>query len=298
VIRARPRKNFTVLSNELLQNRKLSFAAQGLLTHLLSLPEGWNINAQRLATDALEGRDAIRRLLKELEDKGYYRVIRRQAGGGRWETLTEVYPEPHRGLETQASAVQASVHQGSDDQASAVQALKKEPIESTNTKNLKPKTKDQDLKTALPLRGKVGAEPGAVVKSSSPRNNKQLADHFVEDCLRRARKDYGARPTGSCNRIAMAANIKRIRAQYELSAADIEQMMELYIQMPDLWNPGTHPGMDFVSGGTIARLRNNLQPQEVVASVPTTSGPTLAERRMREAIESLRAQEGSASGGR
>jgi hypothetical protein len=185
------------------------------------------------------------------------------------------------------------VHQGSDDQA-----LKKEPIESTNTKNLKPKTKDQDLKTALPLQGKVGVQSGAVVKSSSPRNNKQLADHFVEDCLRRARKDYGARPTGSCNRIAMAANIKRIRAQYELSAADIEQMMELYIQMPDLWNPRTHPGMDFVSAGTIARLRNNLQPQEVVASVPTTSGPTLAERMQLQAIAALRAKEGSVSVGR
>lgn len=64
-------KDFTVMSNYHLQDKKISLNAKGLLSYMLSLPDDWDYSLRGLCAICLEGEKAIRNTLKELEDKGY-----------------------------------------------------------------------------------------------------------------------------------------------------------------------------------------------------------------------------------
>lgn len=85
IVRApRPQGGFTVLRNETLSDRRLSWAARGLLVYLLSKPDHWRVLPAHLVTETAEarvssGRDAVYALLGELEAAGY--IVRVQARG-------------------------------------------------------------------------------------------------------------------------------------------------------------------------------------------------------------------------
>ena len=64
-------RDFTIMSNHHLKNRTLSLKAKGLLSYMLSLPEDWNYTIGGLTVVCMEGRDAIREAVKELERQGY-----------------------------------------------------------------------------------------------------------------------------------------------------------------------------------------------------------------------------------
>ena len=68
---ARPTTQYLVVANAVVCDRRLSFAATGLLVHLLSKPDHWQVSVANLSNEALEGRDKIRKLLGELIDAGY-----------------------------------------------------------------------------------------------------------------------------------------------------------------------------------------------------------------------------------
>ncbi|QFT55599.1 helix-turn-helix domain-containing protein [Microbulbifer sp. THAF38] len=79
---ARPSSNYLVVANSVVCDRRISFAASGLLLHLLSKPDDWEVSAAALAREAQEGRDRIYKLLNELIDAGYCeRIVRRSDGG-------------------------------------------------------------------------------------------------------------------------------------------------------------------------------------------------------------------------
>ena len=76
VFRVERTQNYTVMSNYHLRDRRLSLKAKGLLSLMLSLPEDWDYTLSGLARISLEGKDAIRAAVVELEQAGY--VQRRQ----------------------------------------------------------------------------------------------------------------------------------------------------------------------------------------------------------------------------
>lgn len=76
VFRVERTQNYTVMSNYHLRDRRLSLKAKGLLSLMLSLPEDWDYTLAGLARISLEGKDAIRAAVVELEQAGY--VQRRQ----------------------------------------------------------------------------------------------------------------------------------------------------------------------------------------------------------------------------
>lgn len=76
VFRVERTQNYTVMSNYHLRDKKLSLKAKGLLSLMLSLPEDWDYTLAGLARISLEGKDAIRAAVVELERAGY--VQRRQ----------------------------------------------------------------------------------------------------------------------------------------------------------------------------------------------------------------------------
>jgi hypothetical protein len=118
----RPESHFTILSNDLLRCRTLSLRARGLLAMLLSYPDNWRTSAENLAKVCVEGRDAIRSALAELEAAGYIRRQKTQDEEGRWSTATIVYDTP------QPSPGSSTIHPqpATDNQASETQASKEE----------------------------------------------------------------------------------------------------------------------------------------------------------------------------
>ena len=71
VFRVEKTRDFTVMSNHHLRNNNMSLRAKGLLSLMLSLPEDWDYTLKGLARISLEGVDAIRTVIRELEDLGY-----------------------------------------------------------------------------------------------------------------------------------------------------------------------------------------------------------------------------------
>lgn len=96
-IRRGPRlaDNFTVISNAVINDDRLSFRAKGLLIMLLSKPDDWHIRSEWIARHSpKEGRDAIRTAMRELAEVGYLVVEKFQDERGRWITIQTIYEEP------------------------------------------------------------------------------------------------------------------------------------------------------------------------------------------------------------
>ncbi|GAA1384029.1 hypothetical protein GCM10009639_05100 [Kitasatospora putterlickiae] len=87
-------RNFTVLPNSVLQYRKLSYTARGLLADLLSRPDGWREDGRHMADTSPQGRGAVRRALKELTDASYYRVEKVRLPDGTLRSEAHVYDTP------------------------------------------------------------------------------------------------------------------------------------------------------------------------------------------------------------
>ncbi len=73
VFRVERTKDYTVMSNYHLKDKRLSLKAKGLLSQILSLPEDWDYTLSGLASINLESKDAIRSAVQELEKAGYIR---------------------------------------------------------------------------------------------------------------------------------------------------------------------------------------------------------------------------------
>ncbi len=74
VFRIEKTRDYTVMSNHHLRNEDLSLKAKGLLSLMLSLPEGWDYTTKGLARICKDGIDSICAGVRELEEHGY--VIR------------------------------------------------------------------------------------------------------------------------------------------------------------------------------------------------------------------------------
>lgn len=71
VFRVEKTKDFTVMSNHHLRDKRLTLKAKGLLSQMLSLPEDWDYTLAGLAYINRESKDAIRSAVEELEKTGY-----------------------------------------------------------------------------------------------------------------------------------------------------------------------------------------------------------------------------------
>lgn len=82
VFRIEKNKNYTVMANYHLRDISLSLKAKGLLSLMLSLPEGWDYTTKGLACICKDGADSIYSTVKELENAGYVqrRRLRNELG--------------------------------------------------------------------------------------------------------------------------------------------------------------------------------------------------------------------------
>ncbi|WP_329131288.1 hypothetical protein OG552_09755 [Streptomyces sp. NBC_01476] len=94
--RSRQARGFTVLPNALLQDRRLSYTARGLLVDLLSRPHGWSEDGRRMADSSPQGRLTVAKALRELAAFGYYRVDKVRRADGTFLSETHVYDLPQQ----------------------------------------------------------------------------------------------------------------------------------------------------------------------------------------------------------
>jgi hypothetical protein len=89
IIRREHRRNYTVVSNEVIEDGRLSYDALGLLTFLLSRPDDWEVHVNHLRRRGGLGRDKMNGIVAQLQEGGYlrYELSRNDRGvltGGRW----------------------------------------------------------------------------------------------------------------------------------------------------------------------------------------------------------------------
>ncbi|MFJ5117902.1 helix-turn-helix domain-containing protein [Kitasatospora sp. NPDC088548] len=90
---------YTILDNgHVVRKHSLSWAARGLLSYLLSLPDGAREDVRTLAAKSVEGRTTVSRALRELEQAGHYiRRTERDPLTGQVRTTVSVHEVPVTG---------------------------------------------------------------------------------------------------------------------------------------------------------------------------------------------------------
>ncbi|MFF8629724.1 hypothetical protein [Streptomyces werraensis] len=85
---------YTIVPNTILQHRRLSLTARGLLSLLLSQPEHTAATVKELTEDVAEGQKRVTNAMKELQAAGYVICTRVQNERGHWSTSVAVYDVP------------------------------------------------------------------------------------------------------------------------------------------------------------------------------------------------------------
>lgn len=96
-------QNYIIISNQTAQDESISWAARGLLTYLLSLPDDWNIYIKDLVKRSPKcGKDKLRTILCELESAGYLvKEKQSHSENGQFDgNQYFIYPVPNRGGKT------------------------------------------------------------------------------------------------------------------------------------------------------------------------------------------------------
>ncbi|WP_232248053.1 hypothetical protein [Streptacidiphilus rugosus] len=78
----------------MLQDRRLSYTARGLLADLLSRPQGWQEGVRQMADSSIQGRRAVEKALRELTEFGYYRVDKVRCRDGKLVSQAHLYDTP------------------------------------------------------------------------------------------------------------------------------------------------------------------------------------------------------------
>ena len=116
----------------MLRDSRLSYRARGVLCALLSRPDNWTVRSEQLATEAQEGRDAVRTALRELRDYGYIRIEKLRLDDGTLFTEQVVYDEPF----TEHLVAPETGNQRSVNQRSVFQAPLEVTVRSNEKKEL------------------------------------------------------------------------------------------------------------------------------------------------------------------
>lgn len=93
-------KNYTVMSNEHLKDKRLSLKAKGLLSVMLSLPDTWDYSISGLVAICKESETAVKSTLNELKSCGYLVVTKKmpnETESGRIEYVYDIFEKAQTG---------------------------------------------------------------------------------------------------------------------------------------------------------------------------------------------------------
>lgn len=289
--RAAHKSNYTVIDNGIWRDPSISILAKGLMGIILSEKDDAPISVEKMASRFKEGKAAIRRAFNELRDAGYMVTWRESFTGpnGRLQhrTVNDIFEVPAHANRKGGNGIDSQSYRAPGTRSPETRTTSSSSTKTTSTKT----TSTKDLKTLPPT--SWGPRIGAAV-SGKQKTSMTLADHLIDDCLKRARTDYGAQMYGSVDRRKLAAAITRVRNSYGLSDIQMEELMEIYIQTPQKWNrTAKHPAWDFVTANTIVRLRNQLDNSGVPEPVSIEPQPVGSANRKLEAYKAAQMDEGA-----
>jgi len=82
IVRDRVSDNFTIIPNSILNDRRLSVEAQGVLCYLASKPDHWKVRAAEIESRFGMRTKKRRRIMRELADAGYLSITTGGPSGG------------------------------------------------------------------------------------------------------------------------------------------------------------------------------------------------------------------------
>lgn len=95
IYRIHKKNDYSVISNYLFKDKRLSLRGKGMLALILSLPDEWKYSIEGLSTLVPDGRNTVIKALDELMDLGY--IVRKQEtdGSGKFTGYVyDIYEEP------------------------------------------------------------------------------------------------------------------------------------------------------------------------------------------------------------
>lgn len=131
VFRVEKNKEYVVMSNKFLREKRMSLKAKGLLTLCLALPDDWEYSINGLCAICKESQTSIRSALKELETFGHLKRERRQDDKGRFIYEYVIYETPYSGFVYAGDTHTDKAHTGNRRQ----QSNKGQTIKKQNTNN-------------------------------------------------------------------------------------------------------------------------------------------------------------------
>lgn len=129
-----PRKDrgFTIVSNAVAQDARLSMRALGLLVRLLSRPDNWETNSTTLAAEFGVGREQMQGVLRELSGFGYMALVKERKEDGTFFSRWYVYDEPEKEQPEHGKPAPEKPYAG-EPVANNKNRLNKEPIQTPHT---------------------------------------------------------------------------------------------------------------------------------------------------------------------
>ncbi|BAK94166.1 DnaD domain protein [Tetragenococcus halophilus] len=104
-------ERFTRISNDLVQDEKLSWKARGIFAYLWSMPDDWEFYETEVSKHSIDGRGALRSGLIELEEAGYLTRERKRNEKGQlstsvWKMADKAIFKPMSDFQTQENPTQ------------------------------------------------------------------------------------------------------------------------------------------------------------------------------------------------
>lgn len=136
IIRVNKTEDHMMTDSHYLRSEEISLKAKGLLSHMLSLPDGYNCSVSDLVAAFKDGRTSVQNGLKELEKAGYLIRTRVNGKNGRFrydyeirENLDEIF---HKLPQNQNEDNEFEVEYSVVDDLSYLDTNKDEEIRSLN----------------------------------------------------------------------------------------------------------------------------------------------------------------------
>lgn len=109
VIRVNKTRDYTVMSNYHLRDKRLSLKAKGLLSLMLSLPDDWDYSLTGLVYICKENQTAVKTALDELKTGGYVQVTKEyptEENGGRISFIYDIFEQPQTKQQTEKQPIE------------------------------------------------------------------------------------------------------------------------------------------------------------------------------------------------
>lgn len=212
IVRApREKPRYVKVQNSTARDRRLTFKATGLLVHLLSLPDWEKTTVEALAEQAIEGRDAIRKMMTELETYGYVKRIKTRGAAGYWVHKLIVHEVPttdHPATENTSVGSPAETHESAA-QPSDGFSNAGEPVDRREEDLVVEKTCS---KTLAPPSATPG--DGSLFGASSTKGGQSVEQLAIDSTARRVWDVLDPKPSGKTAFVSLRAVVKALLANW------------------------------------------------------------------------------------